>query len=89
MKQLLYHQSLSLSLPFFFFFFAVLSFLFGTFWDLQTNVRRAHFTVEVDFYFTLTHLLDAVIEILGYLVEPPVSSSLVPAECLHHLRDGL
>lgn len=28
-------------------------------------------------------------DIGGYLVEPPVSSPLVPAECLHHLREGL
>lgn len=37
----------------------------------------------------LTRRLDVIIEIRGYLVEPPVSSSLVPAECLHRLREGL
>lgn len=87
MKQLLYHHSSSSSssLPLF-------HFCLERFGDLQTNAwhaRRAHFTVEVDFYFMLTHLLDVIIEILGYLVEPPVSSSLVPVDCLHHLREGL
>lgn len=87
MKQLLYHHiaSISSSLPFF-------HFCFRTFWYLQTNashVRRARFTVEVDFYFMLTQFWDMIIETLVYLVEPPVSSSLVPADCLHHLREGL
>lgn len=86
MKQLLYHQSLVS-------FSSLCSFIFV--WNILgpsnkcSHVRRAHFTVEVDFYFMLTHLLDVIIEILGYLVEPPVSSPLVPAECLHHLREGL
>lgn len=63
----------------FFFFLAVLSFLFGIFWGFLTSyVRRAHFTFEVDFYFMLTHFLDVIIEILGYLVEPPVSCLLSP-----------
>lgn len=74
------------------FFIAVLSFKFGMFWDLQTNashVHKAQLTVKMDFYFMLTHLLDVRLEILGCLVEPCVTSSLVPAECLRRLREGL
>lgn len=41
------------------------------------------------FYFMLTHFWNVMIEMPGYLVEPPVSSSLVPAECLHHLMERL
>lgn len=46
-------------------------------------------TVAVDFYFALTHLLYVIIEIQGYLVEHPASSSPVPAGRLQRPREGL